>query len=1058
MDKIKLIKGRVLPLTVVCSALVFSPYGGLEARAGVQVTQQINNIKGVVVDDHGDPVIGATVIVVGSKGQGAVTDMDGNFSLSVKPGTKLKITYIGYDDQVVTARNSMKVQLKSGSAVNLNGVEIVAYGVQKKVTVTGALSSVKGKDLIRTPVGSVNNVLAGQLSGVTTVQYSGEPGSDAATVFVRGRGTTNNSEPLIEVDGVERSMSDIDPNDIESITVLKDASATAVFGVRGANGVILITTKRGKEGKAQISASTSYSILTPTKMVEQASSLGYAEFYNQMCDNDGVSHMFSDAVIQKFRDGSDPIRFPSTKWDDYVMKKSTQQTKTNVSISGGTKKLRYFISAGMYTQGGLFKEFGQDYHFGYQYHRFNYRANIDMDLTSTTTLSVNIAGNTNTSYKPHTGQGTSAMVEAMYEATPFSSPGLVDGKLVSTSTDYADVKLPFVGGSGMDYYGNSGIPGGFFQYNNDKLQTDLQLKQKLDFVTKGLFFKVKGSYNSLFGVTKEGSRSMTTYTPYLRTDGTMGYRVAGQDGQLAYSEKTGKGRDWYFETSLNYNRSFGLHSIGALLLYNQSKNYYLTDDPDYTDIPRGYVGLVGRITYDWNNRYMAEFNIGHNGSENFAPGKRYGTFPAGSLGWVVSDEPFFKPVRSVVSFMKIRGSWGLVGNDKIKGSRFLYLSDPYGVNSGSQFARGGRGYNFGIENNTNYMGAYESSKNNPDVTWEKAFKQDYGVDIYFLNDRLQANMDYYKEHRKDILLSDKTAPGIIGFQTPPANLGVVDSHGWELTLKWNDKVGNDFRYWANVNLSYNQNEIKELKEKPYNNAYQYEKGHRIGARSQYLFFGFYDENTPAEYKKKYGEDFPTQLAGSSLKNGDAVYVDLDHNGKIDENDMSRDYGYTDDPRYIVGLNFGLTWKNITFSTQWTGAWDVSRSISGVFREPFVNRTGIKYGGLLQYHIDHTWNPDNPGQDYEYPRATLDNSKNNYATSTLYEKDAKYLRLKALEIAYDFHFPLMKKMGMHQLQLAFSGYNLLTFTPYLWGDPETNASSSPSYPLQKTYTLSLKVGF
>ena len=551
---------------------------------------------------------------------------------------------------------------------------------------------------------------------------------------------------------------------------------------------------------------------------------------------------------------------------------------------------------------------------------------------------------------------------------------------------------------------------------------------------------------------------MTTYTPYLRTDGTMAYRVAGQDGQLAYSERTGKDRDWYFETSLNYNRSFGLHSIGALLLYNQSKNYYLSSDPNYIDIPRGYVGLVGRITYDWNNRYMAEFNIGHNGSENFAPGKRYGTFPAGSLGWVVSDEPFFKPVRSVVSFMKIRGSWGLVGNDKIDGSRFMYLPDPYAVNDGSLFARGGRGYNFGIENNTNYMGAYESSKNNPDVTWENAFKQDYGVDIFFLKDRLQATFDYYKEHRKDILLRDATAPGIIGFQTPPANLGVVDSHGWELTLKWNDKVGNDFRYWANVNLSYNQNEIKELKEKPYNNAYQYQKGHRIGARSQYLFFGFYDENTPAEYKKKYGEDFPTQLVGSNLKNGDAVYVDLDHNGKIDENDMSRDYGYTDDPRYIVGLNFGFTWKNISFSTQWTGAWDVTRSISGVFRQPFVNRTGIKNGGLLQYHIDHTWDPNHPGQDYEYPRATWDNGVNNYANSTLYEKDAKYLRLKALEIAYDFHFPLMKKMGMHQLQLAFSGYNLLTFTPYLWGDPETNASSSPSYPLQKTYTLSLKVGF
>ncbi len=1050
---------RTIAGATLCGAVLFCPFGMVQqVKAEIMQAAQSGVISGKVVDDTGEPVIGASVVVVGQKGEGTVTDIDGNFKIKVKPGTKLRFSYIGFKSEIISAKNGMSVQMHE-EGNSLKGVEVVAYGVQKKVTVTGALSSVKGEDLVRTPVSSVNNVLAGQLSGVTTIQYSGEPGSDAAKVFVRGQGTFNNSEPLIQVDGVDRSMSDIDPEEIESITVLKDASATAVFGVRGANGVVLITTKRGREGKAKISASTSFSVLTPTKMVDQADSYGYVTFYNKMRQSDGEAPTFSDEIVKAFKEKSNPLLFPSTDWQDMVMKKSTLQTKSNINISGGTKKLRYFITAGMYTQGGLFKEFGQSYDYGFQYKRFNYRTNLDLDITKTTTVSMNIAGNVGTANKPYTGQGASGMVKALYQATPFSSPGIVDGKYILNTTDNG---LPFVGETGMTYYFD-GDKGGFYQYNDNKLQFDLQLNQKLDFVTKGLSFKIKGSYNSLFSNRKGGYRSIATYTPVALTDAqgnsSVGFKKNGQDGQLAYDQALGKGRDWYFETSLNYSRSFGLHTIGALFLYNQSKNYYLSVFPD---IPRGYVGLVGRVTYDWNNRYMAEFNIGHNGSENFAPGKRYGTFPAGSIGWVASEEPFFKPIKKVVSFLKLRASMGLVGNDAMGSSRFMYIPDPYGVNNGTQLARGGRGYNFGIENGTNHSGAYESSKNNPDVTWEKAFKQDYGMDIYFLRDRLRVTADYFKEHRKDILLHDGTAPALIGFTTPAANLGVMDSWGYELSVKWDDKIGNNFRYWAGVNMSYNQNEVKERKEAPLTNAYQYQKGHRLGARSQYKFFEFYAPDTEKRYKEVYGQEFPTQLA--TLKYGDAVYVDLDGNGKIDAEDMSRDFGYTDDPEYIMGINLGFQWKDLSVSTQWTGAWNVSRMIEDVFREPFVSRTGNTNGGLLQYHIDHTCWPvvNEDGSVYvdqgaEYPRATF-STVNNYQTSTLYEKDAKYLRLKTLEVAYNFHFPFMKKLGMNQLQLAFSGYNLLTFTPYKWGDPEARASSSPSYPLQKTYTFSLKVGF
>ena len=1100
----KLIKKSVLPFALVCSALLMTPAMGGQAYADVQNVQQSKVVKGTVVDETGEPVIGATVLVVGgSATQGTVTDMDGNFSINVKLGAKVKITYIGYDESVAPAKDGMKVQLKTSGAVALNTVEVVAYGVQKKVTMTGAISSVKSEDLVRTSVGSVNNILGGQLSGVTTVQYSGEPGSDAAEIFVRGKATWGDSTPLIQVDGVERTMADIDPNEIESVTVLKDASATAVFGVRGANGVVLITTKRGSQGKAKISVSTSWTALSPTKMVEQANSYEYANFYNMMSENDykqtaltavangkfasveayqaehPFTPSFSKDIIQKFADGSDPIRFPSTRWADYIMKDVTLQQQHNLNISGGTDRVRYFISAGFYSQDGLFKEFGTSYHYGYQYKRFNYRSNLDLKATKTTTLSFNVAGNVNNADKPYTGTGGAAgLIKQIYYATPFSSPGIIDGKLIYCTTDYTDnLNLPFLGGSGMGYYG-----GGFMQTNNNKIQMDLVLDQKLDFLTKGLSFKVKGSYNSAFTVNKQGSCSIATYNPLVQydkegnviynADGTpyIVYRQNGNDTEPSYSSSQGKARDWYLEGSFNYSRVFGKHTVNALMLYNQSKQYYYSGG-EYANVPRSYVGLVGRVTYDYANKYMAEFNIGYNGSENFAPGRRFGTFPAGSLGWILSEEKFWKPISKVVSFFKIRGSWGLVGNDKTTDRiRFMYLADPYytgsygWTNNATDWADS-YGYLFGDAQSgassgiSSVAGAYESIKNNPDLGWEKAFKQDYGFDMYFLGDRIKTTFDYYREHRTDILVRDATVPSTIGFTMPYTNAGETKSWGWEVSVGYNDKIGKDFRFWGKLNLSYNQNEIVEMKEAPQKNEYSMARGHRIGARSMYKFWKYYEgKQTETEYEQTFGEPFPKQLQ-DNLFPGDCVYVDLDGDGKVDENDLTRDNGYTDDPEYMAGLTLGFNYKRLTFNAQFTGAWNVTRYITDVFRQPFYRSQDTTQGGLLSYHVNNTWTEGiYESQDALYPRATWLNAVQNYAASDLWEKDAKYLRLKTVSISYDFINPAFKKIGMNKCEVTLSGYNLFTLTPYKWGDPETRASNAPSYPLQRTYTISLNVGF
>ena len=1055
MNKQLLMKGSALPVALFCTALLFAPQGAANmVKANTVVAQQVGAIKGTIVDSNGEPVIGASILVLGQKGQGVVSDLDGNFVLNVKPGTKLKISYIGFETITVAAKNGMRVTMKDDNATNLNAVEVVAYGAQKKVTVTGAISSVKSEELTRTPVSSVSQVLAGQLTGVTTVQTSGEPGADNATIYVRGQGTFNNTAPLVQVDGVERSMNDVDPEDIESITVLKDASATAVFGVRGANGVVLITTKRGEEGKAKITASTSFSILEPTKMVQMANSYDYAMYHNMMRENDGAEPRFSAEAIQKFKDHSDPIRFPDTNWLDYIMKKSTLQTKHNVNISGGAKGVRYFISAGMYTQGGLFKEFGSAKNFGYEYVRFNYRSNLDIDVSKSTKLSINVAGNHSSKDTPYTSGSTSDVVRMVYEATPFFSPGIIDGKFIRAAADYDDVQLPFTGNNPLTYYNYDGTRGGYTNKRVNNLQMDLQLSQKLDFVTKGLSFKIKGSYNSSYDVTKNGSISMAYYTPVLRTseDGepTLEYKKTGTNGtSWEHNKSMGKSRNWYAEASLNYSRSFGLHNVSALLLYNQSKTYY--PGGDYDDIPKGYAGLVGRVTYNWNNRYMGEFNVGYNGSENFAPKKRYGTFPAFSAGWVASEEKWFDVLKPAVSFLKLRASWGLVGNDRFSSYRFLYIPDGYSTSSGS--------YRFGIDNSTTTAGAVESAKKNPDVTWEKAFKQDYGFDIRFLNDRLQFSYDYYREHRKDILLTDQTFPStVMAFTAPPSNKGIMNSWGHEFSVKWQDKLGKSGRYWASMNLSYNQNKVIERKESPKVNEYQYLKGHRYGTRALLKFWKFYYEGCEADYEKQFGQPFPAQRI-ADLKPGDCVYIDLDGDGVVNENDMSYEGTNADNPKWVAGINLGFSWKDLSVNTQWTAAWGVSRLLEGGFRQPFVRQEDKEQGGLTQYLVDHTWTEDNPSQDAWYPRASWSHSVQNYdAASTLYEKDSKYLRLKTLQISYNMHFPFMKVVGLRSAKVSLSGYNLLTFTPYKFGDPEAIASRSPSYPLQRTYTATLQLNF
>ena len=1035
---------RLFPVAILLFLFLSVPLKGYSNEAFSSEGMQQNTVKvtGTVKDTNGEPIIGANVMVVGSA-TGVITDIDGNFTLNVPVGSKLQFSFIGYKEQVVPVKKGISLNIVlEEDAQMLGEVEVVAYGVQKKVSVTGAISSMRGDDLLKTPAGSISNILSGQVTGISSVQYSGEPGADAADIYVRGIATTNNATPLIQVDGVERDFSQIDPNEIESVTILKDASATAVFGVRGANGVILITTKRGAEGKAKISFTTSAGVNVRTKELEFANSYQYASYVNMMSTNDGNEPLYSDEQLAAFRDHTNPLLYPDINWIDYCMNKAAFQSQHNVSISGGTNNMRYFVSAGLFTQDGMFKQFNLTDDFNFDYKRYNYRANLDFDISKTTLLSVNIGGRVESKRTPESGEDQNQLFRKLYWAVPFASAGIVDGKYIKTNADY--VTKP--GADGLEsYYGK-----GFRNQTTNVLNLDLVLDQKLDFITKGLSIKLKGSYNSSYSTTKIASSSVATYTPVVDDKGAITYKKSGSDSQTSYREGDyGKGRDWYMELALNYNRKFGNHSVTGLFLYNQSKRYYPGGTYDY--IPTGYVGLVGRVTYDWKTRYLAEFNVGYNGSENFNPENRYGFFPAGSIGWIVSEEPFFAPIKKVVNYFKVRATLGMVGNDNYAGQRFLYLPGSYGY--GQNNDHNGPGGFFGQNIGNAKPGAWEATQSNPYAKWETAVKQNYGLDFNILNDHLSVSADYFVEKRRDILRTPDYLPGILGMTLPAINVNKVENKGFEIQAKWNDRIGTDFRYWANFNISFARNKIVFMNEVEQNEPWMYQTGRRINSRSMYKFWGFYDETADLRYQEEFG--IPISDHGITLQPGDAVYVDLNKDGKLDGNDATRDIGFTDLPEYTAGLNLGFSWKNFDFSMQWTGAWNVDRMLSE-FRQPLGD---TQNKGLLLYQYENTWRSSEESYTAKFPRITATNRKNNFEKgSDLYLINASYLRLKNIEIGYNFDFPFMRKLKLNSCRMYVNGYNLLTFTAFDWGDPESRQSDRPNYPLTRVFNIGLKLGF
>ena len=1045
------------------------------------------SVSGTIKDGAFDSEFPGAAVAVKGTTIGAIADLDGRYSLVVpSKESVLVFSFMGYKTLEVTVgdRTVIDVTLFEDSELVEEAV-VIAYGTQNKGLVTSAISSVNTKDLVKSPAASVSNMLAGSMPGVSSVQTTGQPGKDDAAIYVRGSGslTSSLSSPLILVDGVEREFSQIDPNEIESISVLKDASSTAVFGVRGANGVVLVTTRRGSAGAPKINVSSSMGLQQPIALVRQVGSYEYAKFWNMREDMDaihgGYYGKFTPEQIEAYRTGSDPMLYPNVDWMKEVFNDFFIQNKNNLNISGGSENVKYFVSMGYLYQNGIMKQMPTlDYDNNYRYNRYNYRANIDAKLTPSTTMKLGVGGYVGKTQQPNMqasyAGGSDGWILTLLWATPWAGPGIVDGvrTLIPSSTQFIPVPE-----RRRDGWFSTADVGGYSQQYRTNLNIDVDITQNLEAITPGLNLSVKGAYDSVFSLTKNRTGGLRRYQevyyrghfsgeldnaadfslPETDPDFDKTYVFAtvnnSVDTPLTYSESNGRGQSWYLEGRLNYERTFGNHRVSGLFLDNQSRNY---SPGTYSYIPRGYIGYVGRATYSYRGKYMADVNIGYNGSENFAPGKtRYGLFPAFSAGWTVSEEKFMQD-QNIFNYLKLRASWGRVGNDT-GGSRFMYASTVWS-GSGS--------YSFGAETPSAQPGMAMGTQSNPAVTWETADKQNYGIEAKFLTSRLSLTADYFREHRTGILITPNSFPGITSISWPSMNLGIVNNHGYEASLGWNDMIG-DLTYYANANVSFARNKIVYMDEVA--NTYDYMNftggstgrrellnGYGIGG-NLYQFERLYQEDDftlNADGTYTLNPDLPQPAAG--VLPGDAMYADLNGDGIVDSDDRLVT-GFGTNPEYTFGLNAGLNWRGFNFSMQWVGATNVNRFFYEYFRYPFTN-SGSR--GLLSYFYDDCWTFDNR-ENAIYPRPTSNPERVNWNygnPSTIWLKDSSYLRLKNLTLGYTMSGAALKKVGIGSLQVTLSGYNLITFSALKYIDPESVPNNSGAYPLVKLYNLGVNINF
>ena len=1031
-----------------------------KAPASTEQQQNKRKISGRVTDIKGEPLIGVNVTVDGDA-NGSITNMDGLYEIFVtKKSVVLKFTYIGFKTSEIRTNASTNIyDVTLEEQVNeLEETVIVGYGTQRKISNIGAQSSMKMED-IKTPSASLTTTLAGRLAGVVAVQRTGEPGKDAADIWIRGISTPNTSSPLVLVDGVERSFNDIDPEDIESLTTLKDASATAVYGVRGANGVILIKTKPGKVGKPTVSADYYESFTRFTKMVDLADGITYMNAANEAMRNDGIATKYTEDQIRNTIAGKDPYLYPNVDWLKEIFNDWGHNRRVNVNVRGGSEKVAYYASVSYFNETGMTvtDKNINTYDSKMKYSRYNFTTNLNIDVTPTTKVEIGAQG--------YLGEGN-------YPA--ISSADLYNAAMSISPVEYP--KMFFVNGEafvpGTSTNNNFNNPysqatrRGYDNLTKNQIYSNLRVTQDLDMLTKGLKLTAMYAFDVYNEIHVHQDRAESTYNfldtsvPYDMNGQPILQRIYEGSNVLSYTQETSGNKKTYLEASLNYDRTFNDdHRVSALFLFNQQSKLLYPKGTLEDAIPYRMMGIAGRATYSWKDRYFAEFNIGYNGAENFSPKHRFGTFPAFGVGWVVSNEKFWQPLSKAVSFLKIRYTDGKVGNSEVSDRRFMYLDQMK--------ENGDYGYKFG-PNGTKWSG-YETVNMAVDLIWEESRKQDLGIDLKLFNDDLSIVFDLFKERRENILLKrEHSIPSFLGYNTsaPYGNIGIIENKGFDGTIEYNKRINKDWVIALRGNVTFNKDKWiqGELPEQKYEWMNQY--GHNINGVKGYVAEGLFTqaeiddmarwESLSDANKAITPKPFASQFG--TVKAGDIKYKDLNNDGQIDAYDQTY-ISRGDVPTTVYGFGFTVGWKDLSVGMMFHGVAGAERVLNGSSVNPFNGGGG---SGNLYSNIGDRWTEENPDQNAFYPRLSYGSETtsniNNFQKSTWWVRNMNFLRLKTLQISYNLPKPWVNKVHLKNAAVYVMGTNLFTLSRFKLWDPELNTDNGASYPNTTSYSVGINFTF
>ena len=1049
MKNFKQLIRQAIPAILMLMAFCTS----LQAQNGITV-------KGVVSDATGEPLIGATVAVKGSPSLVTVTDLDGNFSLKVpSESSTLVFTYVGMSPKEVTVGKQRNFVIELSEDAQLEEVVVVGFGQQKKASVVGAITQTTGEVLQRAAgITDIGAALTGNLPGVITTASSGIPGEEEPQIIIRGASSWNNSSPLVLVDGIERPMSSVDMQSVASVSVLKDASATAVYGVKGANGVILITTKRGQEGSAQINVSANAVMKIPSKLPDKYDSYDAMIARNMAVEHElnlnpeSFAYMKPLSFIQNYRNQTtveQRERYPNVDWQDVMFKDYTMSYNANLNVSGGTKFVKYFASVDFVTESDLFKSFptGRHYDRSISFNRVNVRSNLDFNITKSTVFKINIAGSNGKQKSPwerghewDNGSSLGWQMSQMWAGVYNISP---DAFL----PQYSDGSWGFLPGStNVSNSAQTSSIGGVQEITTTRINTDFVLEQNLDFVTKGLNFMGRIAWDNVFREDRRGIADLYNdpqlkwidpetgiaqykqpYEAYDRFDYTMGEKWSTQGGEV---NNWATQRNLTYQLQLNWARTFGDHEVTAM------GNFGRTEFATGSEIPHYREDWVFRLTYNWARRYFAEYSGAYNGSEKFSSDNRFAFFHSGSAGWTISEEPFMKYLREkhIIDMLKLRASYGEIGDDNV-GDRFLYMTQwAYGGHTSLDITQGSSPYEW-------YR---EATVGNPNIHWETVKKFNFGIDYSILGGLLAGSFDFFRDKRDDILVNgtDRAVPSYFGQAPAWANLGVAKTRGYEFEIRFNKLLANQMHIWANLSMTHALNEIEVKDDSPLLPSYKKAAGYAIGQTHSFI-----DKGMMQTYDDIFGSPKHDSNDNQKLP-GDYYIVDFNGDGVIDNVNDNVPYGYTGTPQNTYNASFGFEWKGFSFFAQFYGVTNVTRDVTMIsLNDPMQANV---------YDQGTWWSEDHLGADILTPRF---NSKPSYYYGTQYLCDGSYIRLKNVKIGYTFTQPWVRKIGMKSLEVFVSGNNLWLWTR-MPDDRESNFSSyggaTGAYPTVKRLNFGIKV--